>query len=245
MLKAQYAVTFVARYGGRSSAPVDAESNLKSNSDDEKSEGAPIVTWLLNAFRSLPTDEDLRRTYFWESRRFGERESEILVRNLVDLSVFLAVLDFHSPLLFLATLQARNKRESRLRQLWKAEWYACVDIKVAKSKGGSAISSEDRLWDWETVFAIVQGRRFLWWDSVYDFDNGESPLGRIFLAGHAGLAGLSPLDLRELHKDEISLVVNIFGRGMEGQQKLTMMCGNSQMKDELENAVLAASTKAD
>ncbi len=35
-----------------------------------------------NLFLSLPTDEDLRRTYFWEACRLGEREREKYVRFL-------------------------------------------------------------------------------------------------------------------------------------------------------------------
>lgn len=60
-------------------------------------------------------------------------------------------------------------------------------------------------------------------------------------------AGLSPLDLRELSKEEIPLVVSVFGRGAKAQQKLTLLAPTQKVKDELENAVIAASSdrKAD
>ena len=55
-------------------------------------------------------------------------------------------------------------------------------------------------------------------------------------------AGLSPLDLRELSKEEIPFVVSVFGRGPKTQQKLTLLASTQKIKDELENAVLSAST---
>jgi hypothetical protein len=44
-----------------------------------ESKSSPIVTWIMNAIRGrgLPTDEDLRKTYFWGSRRSGTRETEM------------------------------------------------------------------------------------------------------------------------------------------------------------------------
>lgn len=54
-------------------------------------------------------------------------------------------------------------------------------------------------------------------------------------------AGLSPLDLRELSKDEIPFIVSVFGRGTKSQQKVTLLAPSQKMKDELENAVLTAS----
>lgn len=35
-----------------------------------------------NLFLSIPTDEDLRRTYFWEARRLGEKEREKFVSDV-------------------------------------------------------------------------------------------------------------------------------------------------------------------
>ena len=81
----------------------------------------------------------------------------------------------------------------------------------------SSINDSD--WHWADAFAIVQGHRFLWWPSAHDFDNGETPAGRIFLAGHAGLAGLSPLETRQLDEREKSLAVSIFGGGLHEQQR--------------------------
>ena len=60
-----------------------------------------------NLFLSIPTDEDLRRTYFWEARRVGEKE-----RNKF----------------------ANAKRESRLEKLWKAKWYGTLALKVNKTE---------------------------------------------------------------------------------------------------------------
>ena len=73
---------------------------------------------------------------------------------------------------------------------------------------------------------------------------GDAPLGQIFFAGHSGLAGLSPLDLRELSNEEIPYVVSIFGRSTQGQLKLTFLTPCSDVKDSLENTVLHASMDA-
>jgi hypothetical protein len=45
----------------------------------EKKE-SPVGIWIKNAIRGLPTDEDLRKAYFWESRRVGEQARATLVR---------------------------------------------------------------------------------------------------------------------------------------------------------------------
>ena len=120
-------------------------------------------------------------------------------------------------------------------------WYSNVQLKTPKA---SSVLDE-RGWQWEDAFAIVQGRRFLWWPSARDFDSGEAPVGRIFLAGHAGLAGLSPLEMRELDENETLLVVSIFGRGLKEQQRITILTESVASKETLEMAVLEASTKED
>lgn len=122
-------------------------------------------------------------------------------------------------------------------------WYSNVQLKTPKASSSSAL--DRRGWQWEDAFAIVQGRRFLWWPSARDFDSGEAPVGRIFLAGHAGLAGLSPLEMRELDKNETPLVVSIFGRGLKEQQRITILTESVASKEALEMAVHEASTKAD
>lgn len=40
---------------------------------------SPISIWIMNAIRGLPTNEDLRKAYFWESRRVGEEARATLV----------------------------------------------------------------------------------------------------------------------------------------------------------------------
>jgi len=139
-------------------------------------------------------------------------------------------------------IQADQKRTARLQKLWKAHWYASVQLKTHQDRTSPR---EARDWHWADAFAIVQGRRFLWWHSAHDFDSGEAPAGRIFLAGHAGLAGLSPLETRQLNANETPLVVSIFGRGLHDQQRLTILTDSVQSKEELEMAVLEASTKQD
>ena len=72
-------------------------------------------------------------------------------------------------------------------------------------------------------------------------------MGQIFFAGHSGLAGLSPLDLRELSSEEIPFVVSIFGRSSHGQLKVTLLATSLNAKDSLETTVLQtiSDTKSD
>jgi hypothetical protein len=230
---AQYAATFFGQYGHvfqskkkRPNSPMDtsSESEVLTNRDDGENKSSPIVTWIMNAIRGLPTDEDLRKTYFWESRRRGARESE---------------------------KHAAEKRLSRLQRLWKAQWHAIIKLRTQSTQRMGSVSprtsssSDCKSFPWETVFAMVQGHRFLWWQTVRDFDNGEPPSGRIFLSGHAGLTGPSPLEMRELSAEELPLVVGIFGRGLKVQERIIMLASNVQVKECLESAVLGASLKDD
>lgn len=160
----------------------------------------------MNAIHGLPTDEDLRKTYFWECRRLRAREVEE---------------------------QTRAKRSARLSRLWRAQWYSTVEV-LHSDKSSEAI----RL----GAFAMIQGHRFLWWPSVAEFDKGEQPIGRIFLAGHAGLATPSPIEMRSMRKEEISRATSIFGRGIDAQQKITIVACSEEDKDRLERAVVFAIT---
>ena len=147
-------------------------------------------------------------------------------------------------------IKAIAKRQNRLEKLWKAKWHGALQLKENKPEQTTSPFSS-RNWTWETAFGLLEGHRFIWWRSEKDFDTGEAPLGQIFFAGHSGLAGLSPLDLRELSKEEIPFVVSIFGRGLQteqrGQQKIILLAPTSDVKETLENAVLGASrdSKAD
>lgn len=180
--------------------------------DDDESEDAPLV-WLINALRGLPTDEELRKTYFWKGRRIGERKRESY---------------------------ASEKRMARLKKLWKSKWHATVKVKTMEGHQKSGSSGITEGWSWETVFALIQGRRFLWWKTVSDFDNGEPPLGRIFLAGHAGLCGLSPLEMRVIDPKDVQLVTGIFGKGLKDQERLIILLPSAELKESLENAVIDA-----
>ena len=142
--------------------------------------------------------------------------------------------------------KAVAKRQTRLEKLWKAKWHGALELKEKKSEHHepSSPSSSSRSWSWEPAFALIEGHRFIWWRSEKAFDTGEAPLGQIYFAGHSGLAGLSPLDLRELSQEEIPFVVSVFGRGLKSQQKITLLAPSPDVKDGLENAVLDASMDA-
>lgn len=205
-MQAQYAATFKARFerwlrSGRSSKPNRTNDVLYEQSIVD-SPPIPLAVWVMNAIRGLPTSEDLRRTYFWESKRRGAQETESL---------------------------AAEKRKSRMQRLWRVQWSGTVRMLVVV---------DDGLFEWRTVFAMIQGHRLLWWRSVGDFDSGVPPIGRLFLAGHVGLSSPSPLELREIRPEDVELVVSIFGSG----SRVTILTQSIETKTDLEEAVESAVT---
>merc|ERR1712086_776194 len=94
---AQFGATFYTKFWSSHSITTlhkePAEKGL-----DSANKGNPIE----NLFCSIPTDEDLRRTYFWEAHRLGEKERE---------------------------KHAIAKRQNRLEKLWKAKWHGALQLK--------------------------------------------------------------------------------------------------------------------
>lgn len=100
-------------------------------------------------------------------------------------------------------------------------------------------------------FLVLQSHRVSWWKNEQEFDNGEECLAQVHWGGHSGLAGLSPLDLKTLSKEEVERSSTIFGRsggravGTEGgvleasaQAKRLFLFENAEIKDTFENKVL-------
>ena len=83
---AQYAATFYAAFGTKLAKKKNRKE--KKGKAMEESEGAekPVTAALRigNFFAALPTDEDLRRAYFWDARREGETAREELVSIRMD-----------------------------------------------------------------------------------------------------------------------------------------------------------------
>lgn len=73
----QFGATFYNEFIPRSTPKIHREA---SDDDDTQPTRGNIFE---NLFLSLPTDEDLRRTYFWEACRMGEREREKFVSFLI------------------------------------------------------------------------------------------------------------------------------------------------------------------
>lgn len=130
-----------------------------------------------------------------------------------------------------------EKRGKRLERLWRAQWYAKLNLLV---------ESEAREIGLDSVFAVVQGRRFLWWDSTKAFDDGDEAKGQIFLEGHAGISSPSPIEAKDLDPDELSRVACVFGRSSSGQVRVTLLVSSEDERKRLEKAVLSAmATKKD
>jgi len=232
---AQYGVTFCKKYGQYLKMKFEKKKSAKSVSEmnhmsalshigrsnemeTNKNKFLPFLVWITNAIRSIPTNEDLRKAYFWESRQLGSEK---------------------------AKKYALVKRESRLKKLWKAEWHCTMSLLVQDKEINQWHQAP---FHWELgCFAVVQGHRFIWWNSVGDFDDGEIPAGKVMLSGHFGLAGPSPIEMREFDEEkELPLSLTIFGRGTTGQQRVTMLLPDKRVKEDLENAVIgSASFKSD
>ena len=98
---------------------------------------------------------------------------------------------------------------------------------------------------WEDAFAIVQGHKFLWWKTPRQFDDGELPVGRIFFSGHAGVSEPSPIEVREFSPEELPRVLSLFGRGLVGQERVTILAPSGSTKEALERVIQAGSIKDD
>ena len=226
ILKTQFGTTFVARYSNSVRMLLTMVSITSCGGKHRRTASAVVGSaehsacfqkWLTNAIRSSPTNEDLRRAYFWESRRLGSQENEKF---------------------------AAKKRNIRLNRLWKARWYSTVEILTghaprAKSTTGGASSQRKR------AFAVIEGRRFILWESVSAFDNGELATGLVSFSGHAGITNPSPVELREIPKDAAIRAVTVFGKGPTGQQRLTLVLQDITMKTALEEAVQEIESKDD
>jgi hypothetical protein len=165
----------------------------------------------------LPTNEDLRRAYFWESQRLGCDENEKF---------------------------ASEKRVARLERLWKSRWHSTVEIRAVDDP-----TLEDRdehsESSWNHVFVVLEGRRFIFWGSVADFDRGELATGLLVLSGHAGITTPSPIEMREIPKDRTSRVVTLFGKGAAGQERMTIILPDERARRSLEAAVSEMTSKDD
>jgi hypothetical protein len=77
--------------------------------EEEKEEwGNPV----LNLISSVPTGEDLRRNYFWESFRRGQVEKNVM---------------------------EKKRREARLREIWKAKFARCVKLRMEGEGGWKSV----------------------------------------------------------------------------------------------------------
>lgn len=199
-----YSVSLKARYD-KVVLKSSKTSDFPSNEDRIPKKVSPFAIWVNNFIRSLPVDDDLQKTYFWETRRAVAEK----LRG-----------------------EADERRTSRLRKLWRAQWYEDVEVLQPGDKTKSAP-------EFRASFAVILGRRFMWWASVDDFDNGVQPMGKIFLQGHAGLATPSPIELKAIG-EQSSRAVSIFGKGSKDQERVTLLVSGEESKKNFENAVESA-----
>ena len=203
VILAQYAVTFLNRYSvQRVSRKVD-KTTLHQKDIKLESPGPSLGAVLGNFWKSLPTDEDLRRSFLWETRHQVVKAQ---------------------------SLNADQKRNNRMKKLWRAQWYSNVQLLQAADD-----SHEEYVL--RPVFAVIVGHRFMWWNSARDFDQGDQPLGRLFLSGHAGIATPSPLEMKLFDADEVPRIVCLIGRGGQEQTRVTMLAPDLPSKNDFELAV--------
>jgi hypothetical protein len=228
-----FVVNFLSVFGGHSKESKQGYSEPGTS---------PLVALAINFLNALPTNEDLRRAYFWEGRRIGERERQQLVSdNNLQTNVISyyymcqSSLNWSVCMVIINLGQAMSKRIGRLTRLWNARWFGTLKIKKQLDDRKS-----DRKWKWESVFVLVQSHRILWWIDERHFDEAEPPIGFIMLSGHAGLGSLSPIDAKEFQGDEIERAVHIFGRGRGGQQKVCFLAIDGDEKKVVHDAIVQA-----
>ncbi|GMI17155.1 hypothetical protein TrLO_g15726, partial [Triparma laevis f. longispina] len=133
---------------------------------------------------------------------------------------------------------AEKRRIARLRTIWNSKFQAKIGVR------------DGERWV-HGCFLVLQSHRVSWWKNEQEFDNGEECLAQVHWGGHSGLAGLSPLDLKTLSKEEVERSSAIFGRsggravGIEGgvleasaQAKRLFLFENVEIKDTFESKVL-------
>jgi hypothetical protein len=136
---AQYAITFHKRFAQIFGRQQDKDSQFSQ--DDENTGGThPYATWIMNSFLGLPTDEDIRKTYFWECR---QKRSRII------------------------SSRATEKRILRLKRLWRAQWYSQVlmlrakdDVTVERVKVFALVQGHRFLW-WSSAEEFDDGEKAL------------------------------------------------------------------------------------
>jgi hypothetical protein len=201
-----YILCFKGRFGKYILDTKQRSKSSPSQSNGKKG-GSPVTIWLANFMRGVPLDEDLHKTYFWETRRAVTGKLQV---------------------------EADERRSSRLRKLWRAQW--CEVVEVLKSPSSSSVNP-----GFESAFVVIQGRRVMWWRSTNEFDSGEEPTGRILLHGHAGFATPTPIELKAIgEKDRISRAVSLFGKGADKQERITMILSGQPSKDAFEDAISTA-----
>lgn len=139
-----------------------------------------------------------------------------------------------------AALMRKNNasiRERKLKLLWRAKWYSEVEL----CTNPSCKDKQSR----RSCFALIEAQRFLWWTSVTAFDAGELVDGFISLRGHSGIMATSPTDLKGLEAELHDRVTTMFGRGSDGQKKMTIVLPSLRSLESLRSTVASMSDKTD
>eukprot|EP00934_Nitzschia_sp_Nitz4_P002896 Nitzschia sp. Nitz4//scaffold4_size323378//155410//158685//NITZ4_000662-RA/size323378-processed-gene-0.354-mRNA-1//-1//CDS//3329553405//2886//frame0 len=188
------------------------ELSRPSTKVEENTSTSPFPVWISNALQSLPTNEELRRAYFWEGRRLRAIENR----------------KFEGV-----------KKDARRHRLAMSQWHAAVDLIPNKSSGDLKMGIRS------SAFAILEGKRLLWWHTEEEFYDGELASGVVYFSGHSGITGPSPIEARELDGAEIPRTVSIFGKGSDGQQRVTVVLPDEAVRSSLEDAISGIAGKDD
>lgn len=119
-----------------------------------------------------------------------------------------------------AEKERKRLKNTKLRIMLECIWDGNVHLK----NYGSGHTASAAL-QWEAVYIVLQGHRFVWWTSETDFDEGKPPSDQLLLFGHAGVTHASPVDIREIGDD--SRLMCIFGKDLHGNpSKITLLCND-------------------
>ena len=223
--------------------------------------GSPMTTRFFNLLRSLPNDDDLKKSYEHRALSYGqavvrdERKRrrraklhaiwEPLWAGTANLRDDVSAAHYQQgPAAAPSSTQAANGLRRRGGTTPGDDDDATTSKKTStttqKENDDAAVGAAKEAWG-DRRYLVLHGRRLLWWHSERDLDVGRSPGGQLLLQGHSGLTDPSPTDLATCSKLTAHLLLAVFGQTTEGAPlRWTVMLHSSDDKANLAAAVQTA-----
>ncbi|KAL7572048.1 hypothetical protein ACA910_001699 [Epithemia clementina (nom. ined.)] len=129
----QFAITLISRFFPPTVSNKGSHGTVQSDKPSPTKSSSSIATWVSNAFMGLPSDEDLRRTYYWNTRRVVAHET---------------------------LSRSTEKRNAKLTALWNASWHGPIEMIPSGSNQRQSVFGVvegDRFLWWKSTESFDQG----------------------------------------------------------------------------------------